>query len=107
MACLKGVFSMSEPTLEFPRLGIKTQDLLEEVGGLLQEAGEEMELGAINWGDLGVADIEYRISVLTPEEGPWCVVVLEEADPDCKLPAWLSSRLDHGKFPNVRFECEW
>jgi uncharacterized small protein (DUF1192 family) len=94
--------------LDFPRLGINTQALFDQVERLLEQArAHKDELGAVNWGDLGIADVEYRISVLTPEEGPWCVVVIEEADPDCRLPAWLYGRLDKTRFPNVRFECEW
>ena len=94
---------------EFPSLGIKTSDLVEEVDRLIAEAyaGDKMKMGAVNWGDLGVSDVEYRLSMIHPENGPRCVVIVEEASPDCELGRWLNERLDHVRFPNTSVECEW
>lgn len=93
----------------FPRLGISTQELIDEVRRLLEQAGAEdtNEMGAVNWGDLGVADIEYRLSIMHPEDGPVCVVMVEEASPHSGLAQWLNERLDKELFPNTRIECEW
>lgn len=91
-----------------PLLSIDTQALIAEVERLLQIArGMASSFGAVNWGDLGVADVEYRLSVMHPSDGPSCVVLIEEAAPECGLPSWLHDRLDHERFPGVRFECEW
>jgi len=64
-------------------------------------------MGAVNWGDIGVSDIEYRLSLIYPEYGPQCVVLIEEASPDCGLSAWITRRLDPDRFPNTYIECEW
>lgn len=75
---------------------------------LLAAADEGAEnMGAVNWGDLGVRDIQYRLSMLTPQDGPHCMVMIEEASPDCRLPTFLHDNLDQEKFPKVYFECEW
>jgi len=72
----------------FPQIGINTAELLAEAERLLELARASREdLGAINWGDLGVHDIEYRLSMLSPESVPRC--------------------LDKERFPNTYFECEW
>ena len=100
--------SQQEPTNDFPRLGIVTADLIAHVDALLADAREHMdEMGAVNWGDLGVADVEYRFSILHPQEGPWCVVTVEEASPECQLGAWLNERLDSARFPRTHIICEW
>lgn len=92
---------------EFPKIGINTKELLAEIERLLKKAAKtRSDFGAVNWGDLGVADIEYRMSVLTPGT-PYCVVIIEEASPDCKLPSWIDERLDKTRFNNVYVECEW
>jgi hypothetical protein len=102
---------MTETTAQgndFPRLGLNTEALTEEVErllGLARKHGDSM--GAVNWGDLGVVDVEYRLSMLRPEDGPHCMVRIEEASPDCYLPRFLLEHWDAGKFPNVYFECEW
>ncbi len=94
--------------LDFPRLGIVTADLVAEVERLLVEARDEMlNLGAVNWGDLGVSDVEYRLSMLHPDAGPYCVVIVEEASSDSSLARWLNNRLDEDRFPNTHIECEW
>jgi hypothetical protein len=95
---------------DFPKIGIKTQDLIDVVEADLKKARRLMkkeDFGAVNWGDLGVSDVEYRMSLMRPDDGPICVVVIEEASPDCKLAKWLSDRLDRDRFPNTYIECEW
>lgn len=95
-------------TNDFPRLGIVTADLVAEVNRLLDQAkGEKASLGAVNWGDLGVVDVEYRLSILRPQDGPCCVVTVEEASPEAALARWLNDRLDKVRFPNTYIECEW
>jgi hypothetical protein len=99
---------MSE-TNRFPKLGINTLDLMEHIDRLLDRAaGEDRdEMGAVNWADLGIADIEYRISILHPEDGPCCVITVEEASPHSGLQQWLNIQLDAARFPNTHIECEW
>jgi hypothetical protein len=94
---------------DFPKLGIRTADLVAHVENLIEDAqGIKTEkFGAVNWGDLGIADIEYRLSMLRPEDGPCCVVLVEEASPGCGLQAWLNEQMDRSKFPNTYVECEW
>ena len=92
----------------FPRIGITTAEVIAEVNRLLSLAAESKgEMGAVNWGDLGVADVEYRLSMLHHENGPRCVVIVEEASPGCALATWLNERIDQGKFPHVWVVCEW
>lgn len=94
--------------MDFPRIGINTEELVAEVHRLLRLAyADHASLGAVNWGDLGVSDVQYRLSMLRPDEGPHCVVTIEEASPDCKLHGWLFDRLDKERYPSVYFECEW
>lgn len=93
---------------DFPRININTEELLAAVEILLANAyANNADMGAVNWGDLGVHDIEYRLSMLTPQDGPHCVVMIEEASPDCRLPAFIYDNLDREKFPGVFFECGW
>ena len=94
---------------DFPKIGIKTEELHQAVEALICEAYKirDTSFGAVNWGDIGVVDIEYRLSMLNPGDGPSCWVLIEEASPDCKLPAWLSERIDKAKFPRTYFECAW
>lgn len=95
-------------TNTFPRLGIDTAALVAEVDRLLDIARQEpVGLGAVNWGDLGIAEIEYRLSMLRPDEGPRCVVTVEEASPGCGLADWIYERLDKERFPRTYIECEW
>lgn len=92
----------------FPQLGIDTTELKSEIKRLLDEARVTASAwGAVNWGDLGVADIEYRLSMLYPEDGPQCVVIVEEASPDAPIADWLNDNLDKIKFPRTWIECEW
>jgi hypothetical protein len=99
---------MSEPLNDFPRLGLNTTELKAEVERLLALAADEAEtLGAVNWGDLRVTDIEYRLSMLTPNHGPSCIVTVEEASPTSFLCQWLNNRLDPNRFPHTYIECEW
>ena len=97
---------------DFPALGINTQELVDAVDALIDSARQMMhrkeeEFGAVNWGDIGVADVEYRLSMLRPSDGPHCVVLVEEASPACRLESWLSGHLDKDKFPRTHVECEW
>jgi len=95
---------------EFPKIGINTAELRDAVNGLIEKARRKRkkeDFGAVNWGDLGVVDIEYRLSMLDQNAEPWCVVLIEEAAPGCKLPSWIYERLDHEKFPRTYIECEW
>lgn len=93
---------------DFPRLGINTAELLAEVDRLLELArNDPAYMGAVNWADLGVADIEYRLSMLRPQDGPCCVVAVEEASPTSHLRFWLNEKLDKARFPNTYIECEW
>ena len=96
---------------DFPELGINTQELIDHIDGWLQRAAAMQEegenFGPVNWGDLGIADIEYRKSVLYLDNPPLCVVIIEEASPECRLRDWLYRAIDKEKFPNVWVECEW
>src|SRR3990167_713255 len=96
---------------DFPKLGINTQELINAIEADIAEArrladsGENF--GAVNWGDIGVADIEYRLSMMRPEDGAGAYVIVEEAAPDCKLGQWLNDRIDRERFPVTYIECEW
>ena len=97
---------------EFPKLGIKTAELKQDVEALIDKArwaadAREYDFGAVNWGDLGVADIEYRLSMLSPADGPSCIVMIEEASPGCGLERWLNERIEQDKYPRTYVECEW
>jgi hypothetical protein len=98
-----------EKTALLPRLGIDADDLVAEVERLIAQAIEERpNVGGVNWANLRVVDVEYRISMLDPSAGPSCVVMVEEASPDCRLGAWVGERLDRKRFPGlVVVECEW
>ena len=64
----------------FPAIGINPSELLRAVETLLREAAESDEkFGAVNWGDLGVVDVEYRLSMLDIHATPYFVVMIEEA----------------------------
>lgn len=100
--------SRDQTTLDFPRMGAETAALVAEVERLLELAAESKEeMGAVNWGDLGVHDVEYRLSMLNPSYGPTCCVMIEEASPDSGLAMWIWDRLDKQRFPNTYIECEW
>jgi hypothetical protein len=100
--------SQHETSNDFPKLGINMADLIADVERLITLAEEEKaDMGAVNWGDIGVADIEYRYSMIYPHEGPRSVVIVEEASPDCALAQWLNERLDKQVFPKTHIECEW
>lgn len=94
---------------DFPKLGINTRELLAHVEGLIDEARRTPDdfFGAVNWGDLGVADVEYRLSMLDTHAQPTAHVLVEEASPGCMLERWLNERLDHDRFPSVFVACEW
>ena len=93
--------------MDLPKLGIKTKDLIDAVEACLKEARENKgDLGAVNWADLHVTDVEYRLSMLHPNGGPHCVVLIEEASPNCKLASFIGDRI-RDRFPNICIECEW
>lgn len=93
---------------DFPRLGINAEALRDAVERMLEVAADsKAEMGAVNWGDIGVADIEYRLSMLYPNNGPRCIVTVEEAAPGCALQRWLNECLSDEHFPNTYIECEW
>lgn len=93
---------------DFPKLGINIRALIARVEALIIEAGESKEdMGAVNWGDIGVVDVEYRISMIDPELGASCVVIIGEASPGCRLGRWISRQIDLRDFPNTSVECEW
>lgn len=97
-------------TITVPAIGIRTQDLIDHVDHLLDEARcikDTGYFGAVNWADLGIADIEYRLSVIYKEAVPFCVVTVSEASPECKLATWLNVHLDTERFPRTYIECEW
>ena len=97
-----------EAVNDFPSMNINTEELIAAVESLIEQAREHKgDLGAVNWGDLRIVDITYELSMLRPEDGPFCIVLVEEADPGCALVAWLNQRLDEEKFPGVYIECEW
>ena len=102
---------MADPqsTNDFPKLGINTDELVADVEALISHASRSKEeMGAVNWGDLGVKDIEYRLSMIRPQDGPRCVVIVEEAAPDCHLQTWLNEQMANcSRFPNTYIECEW
>ena len=92
---------------DFPKLGIKTEDLINHVNGLIEKASKNKQnMGAVNWGDIGVVDVEYRLSMIG-EPDPWAVVIVEEANPACELQAFLNDNLDKAKFPKTYIVCEW
>ena len=92
---------------DFPKLGIKTADLIEYVEALIVQASKDKEnMGAVNWGDIGVVDVEYRLSMIGNSE-PWGVVIVEEANPGCELQAFLNDNLDKDRFPQTYVVCEW
>lgn len=96
---------------DFPRLNINTRELLDHVLENIEIARSRMHLGedfgAVNWGDIGVSDIQYRLFVLDKDAQPFCIITVEEASPDCELGSWLNGVLDHARFPNCYVECEW
>jgi hypothetical protein len=93
---------------ELPKIDINVQELVKAIEDELQVARDlppSENFGAVNWGDLGVADVECRVSLLYPET-PSIVVTVEEASPDCRLAEWLNERMS-GRFPGVWIVCEW
>lgn len=94
---------------DFPKLGINTKELLDEITRLLARAQNEerAKFRGVNWGDLGVHLIEY-VKPIWPygNDDPYCLITIEEADPGCGLDVWLESQIDRTRFPVV-FRCEW
>ncbi len=93
----------------FPKIGIDTEALVQSVEALICEAYKirDESFGAVNWGDIGVVDVEYRLSMLRSDAVPSCWVLIEEASPDCRLADWLMKRIDAEKFPYTYVECAW
>jgi hypothetical protein len=93
----------------FPIIGINTGSLLRKVEKAIEEARikDGSKEWGVNWGDIGVADIEYRLSMLdSSEPSPYCVVVLEEASPHSELARHVYEIIKE-EFPNTYVECEW
>ena len=98
---------MTTELIDFPRMGIVTEELIEHVEELLDKVRAEVHnFGAVNWGHLGIVDIEYRLSMRTGAK-PECVVTIEEADPGARLAYWLTQQIDKERFPNTRIETDW
>lgn len=90
------------------RRSIKTTELIGHVEALLAKASRyKSDMGAVNWGDLGVCDVEYRLSMISPVAEPYFFVIVGEADPHCALVDWLNARIDRDRFLNAYVECEW
>lgn len=98
---------MSENPSYIPDINVK--ELHAEVTRLIDLAKLDAceNMGAVNWGYVSVHDIQYRLSMMSPENGPHCVVVIGGASSSCGLPAFLYRRIDNIRFSNVAFECEW
>lgn len=100
----------NKPINEFPRLNIKTTDLMETVNGFLQcaYANHKEDFHGIDWEYIGVADITYRLSMMNPDDGPYCVVTVDGASPDNRLRKWVQNKLDETKlYPNTFIELDW
>lgn len=83
-------------------------ELVREIRRLLIEAASAVEpMGAVNWGDLNVTDVELRRSLFRPEEPQQIVVLIEEADAGCHLANWIMERLSTTMFASVIVECDW
>ena len=96
--------------MSIPKLGYNTQALVDEAEFWIAKAcrmisRNKEKFGAVNWGDIGVREVEYRWPVY-PAGDPYCVVTVEEASPDCELGRWLSQKIS-AKFPQAHVECEW
>ena len=100
---------MTRPaTNVFPALHINTTELVDEVDRLLVEAAQvKDEFGDVEWSEICISDIQYRLSMIHPENGPSCWVTIGRACPECALPTHLSRMLADTKFSDVLFECEW
>lgn len=97
---------------EFPKLGINTEKLIAFVEECIEDARDRRNVenfGPVNWGDIGVTDVEYRLSMMRPSDGPECVVTIEEAGPECHLARWINERLfdREGEFPKTYVVSEW
>ena len=80
-----------------PPLEIDTKALIEAAERhMASRKDDDQDFGAVNWGDLGVVDVEYRVSMLRPDPGRNASCMIEEASPDCKLGALCSRRPDRG-----------
>jgi hypothetical protein len=73
---------------------------------LTSEAIKHAKLGAVNWGDLRVVEIEERREVYPALGSVRLVVLIEEASPSCTLAQWLHERLKY-RFPNIEYQCAW
>ncbi len=93
---------------DFPKLGINTQELLDQCRNLIDRAKTEEDVTnwGVNWADIGVASIEYRKEMLNADSQPYCAVILEEASPSSELAQYVYNGLKE-RFPSVSVECEW
>lgn len=103
----KGNEAMTE-TNNFPKLGIKTEELRDCCEALIAKAQKEEDTSkwCVNWADIGVRSIEYRKEMLNATEEPYCVVTLDESDPSSQLARYVYSGIKH-IFPKTYVECEW
>ena len=84
----------------------------EQIAETLDEMIESMpitdrkNMGAVNWGDIGVRSISEVKEVWPIHEEPVLEVLVEEADPSCGLGNYLSERLfaEYGVMVFVRTE---
>ena len=78
----------------------------------LKEHADRKAMGAVNWGDLhcAVVDLVWHIDISgrdLPVEPVWQVTI-EEAAPDCKIPASVEYHLKDAGCPfEVEVICEW
>lgn len=92
------------------------QRIYEVAEAALGEARERMDdFGAVNWGDLGVVEIERRECLLTGYGLSVVVLIgqrrsrarLLEEGTCAKLQAFVAERLRDAGFPDVAVELEW
>jgi hypothetical protein len=94
-------------SLKVAMVPMKPNASLEEAATEKSEAAPRRDLGAVNWADIGVRDVEYRLSMIGPVAEPYCFVLVEEAEPHGRFAQWLNERIDSVRFPNTYVECEW
>lgn len=95
---------------DFPKLDIKTVELIDAVEALIEQARKEVQYHmhwGVNWGDIGVVDVEYRKSMLDKNSQPYCIVCVEEAASGGEFAAWLNKNLNTEKFSRTYIICEW
>lgn len=88
---------------------INASDLVKEIESLLDMATNyKTEFQDVNWGDLGIRDITYQLSMIYPQDGPYYTVKIEEVSPDSNFRQWIQDKLDEtGRFPHTFIELDW